>query len=253
MVNILLLYVYTFLLGLIFGSFYNVVGLRIPLKQSVYKPRSACPHCNQFLTPLELVPVFSYLLQRGSCKKCKQKISPLYITTELLTALLFTISPMILGWSTEIILSFTFISLLMIILVSDISYMIIPDKVLLFFTALFLVEIVILHQSMIEPLLGSSFGFILLYTIGFLSRGGIGGGDIKLYAVIGMVLGWKLVLVSFFIATIFGSIVGFIGILIGKVKRGKPFPFGPAIVIGSLIAYFWGDNLISWYITNLFF
>lgn len=244
-----LLLIFIFLYGLVLGSFFNVVGLRIPNGASVVKPRSACPTCKHELTAFELIPVFSYLFQKGSCRSCKTKISPLYPSVEMVTAILFTISPLLVGWSKELVIAWTLLSLLMIIFVSDITYMIIPDKVLLFFGPILLIErLFIPLEPWWDMLLGSAVGFILLLLIAIVSRGGMGGGDIKLYAVIGLALGWKLVLLSFFLSTIVGTIVGLGGMLLGKVKRGKPMPFGPSIVVGTLIAYFLGNDLIDWYL-----
>ncbi|MFC4320956.1 prepilin peptidase [Litchfieldia salsa] len=245
-----LYHVYIFILGIVLGSFYNVVGLRIPKAESIVFPRSACPNCRHELTVKELIPLLSYLYQKGSCKKCFIRISPLYPSVEMVTAILFTISPLLVGWSKELIVSWTLVSLLMIIFVSDLKYMIIPDKVLLFFAPLFLIERVFIPLTpWWDMLLGSLVGFTLLFIIALVSRGGMGGGDIKLYAVLGLVLGWKLTLLSFFLATIIGTLIGLIGMVTGKVKRGKPMPFGPAIVLGTLLAYYFGQDIINWYIT----
>lgn len=240
---------YLFFLGLVLGSFFNVVGLRIPAGESIVRPRSSCPTCKHQLTAIELIPVFSYIFQGGKCRNCKTSISPIYASIELATAILFTISPMLVGWSKELIIAWTLISLLVIIFVSDITYMIIPDKVLLFFAPLFLIErIFVPLNPWWDMIAGSIVGFLLLYLIAIVSKGGMGGGDIKLYAVIGIALGWKLVLLSFFLATIIGTIIGLVGMVFGKVKKGKPMPFGPSIVIGTLIAYFFGQDFIGWYI-----
>ncbi|WP_077618961.1 prepilin peptidase [Bacillus sinesaloumensis] len=237
------------IIGFILGSFYNVVGLRIPAGQSIVHPRSACPTCKHHLTAIELIPVFSYIFQGGKCRKCKTRISPIYASVELVTAILFTISPLLVGWSKELIVAWTLISLLMIVFVSDITYMIIPDKVLLFFAPIFIIErIFIPLDPWWDMLLGSVVGFLLLYFIAVVSKGGMGGGDIKLYAVIGLVLGWKLTLLSFFFSTIIGTMIGLVGMALGRVKKGKPMPFGPSIVIGTLIAYFFGNDFIAWYI-----
>ncbi|MEH7223085.1 prepilin peptidase [Bacillus sp. JJ1566] len=244
-----LIYLYLFILGSVLGSFFNVAGLRIPAGDSIVRPRSSCPTCKHQLTAIELIPVFSYIFQGGKCRNCKTRISPIYASIELVTAILFTISPMLVGWSKELIIAWTLISLLVIIFVSDIRYMIIPDKVLLFFAPLLLIErIFIPLDPWWDMLTGSIVGFLLLYLIAIVSKGGMGGGDIKLYAVLGIALGWKLVLLSFFLATLIGTILGLIGIAIGKVRKGKPVPFGPSIVMGTLIAYFWGQDLITLYI-----
>ncbi|MFT4412800.1 prepilin peptidase [Fredinandcohnia humi] len=245
-------YIYIFIVGLVLGSFFNVVGLRIPNNESIVSPRSACPGCKHQLTAGELIPVFSYVLQRGKCRTCGNRISPLYPIVELLTAILFTISPLLVGWSKELIVAWALVSLFMIIFVSDVKYMIIPDKILLVFAVFFVIlRIFIPLTPWWSSIFGAIVGFSLLLLIAIISKGGMGGGDIKLFAVIGLIVGWKLVLLSFFLSTLSGALLGGIGMLFRKIKRGKPFPFGPFIIIGTLLAYYVGDVLIGWYLTFL--
>ncbi|WP_438824000.1 prepilin peptidase [Bacillus sp. JJ1773] len=237
-----------FLYGIFLGSFFNVVGLRVPQNQSIVAPRSACPNCHHQLKPHELIPVLSYIIQEGKCRQCKVRISPIYPLMELLTGLLFAAAPLILGWSSELFVAWTLISLFMIIFVSDIKYMIIPDKVLLVFTGIFLLErILIPLEPWWNSLLGAAVGFSLLLFIAIISKGGMGGGDIKLFALIGLVVGLKVVLLSFFLATLYGAVFGIIGLLTGKLKRKNPIPFGPFIVAGTLTAYFYGDLILESY------
>ncbi|WP_231563657.1 MULTISPECIES: A24 family peptidase [Anoxybacillus] len=247
---IVLMYVYIFLLGLLLGSFYNVVGLRVPKGESIVAPRSHCPHCKRTLTALELIPVVSYVLQKGKCRACSARISFVYPLIELSAAILFTLAPLFVGWSAEVAVSWTLISLFVIIFVSDVHYMVIPNRVLLFFTPLLLVE-----RLWIAPLtpwwdslLGSVVGFMILFVIAVVSKGGMGGGDIKLFALIGLALGAKLTVLAFFLSTLVGTIFGLIGMALGRVKRGEPMPFGPAIVVGTLIAYFFGETMIDMYV-----
>lgn len=245
----ILLYLYIFILGSTLGSFYNVVGLRIPSNQSIAFPGSACPACSKRLTPLELIPIASFLFQKGKCKNCKTSISPLYPTIELLTAILFMISPILVGWTNELIIAWSLISLCMIVIVSDIKYMIIPDKVNLFFFIVFSIErFFIPTQPWWDPVAGLVVGTIVPLVIILISRGGMGGGDMKLLAVFGLILGWKLVLLSFFFATLLGTLAGMLGMLTGHIKKGKPFPFGPYLVAGALLAYFFGQDLLNGYI-----
>jgi leader peptidase (prepilin peptidase)/N-methyltransferase len=241
---------YIFILGLILGSFYNVIGLRVPMGKSIIKPYSHCPICKRTLTAVDLIPFFSYVLLRGKCRGCNSLISPIYPIIELCTAFLFTISPLVVGWSKELLISWALISLLMIIFVSDTHYMIIPDNVLLFFGVLFIMLRVAVIP--VDPwwniVVGPVVGFSLLLLISIISKGGMGGGDIKLFAVLGIVLGWKGVLLAFFCSTVFGVIIGGIGLLQGSVKKGKPLPFGPAIVLGALTVYYFGQEIIAWYL-----
>ncbi|MDQ0244619.1 leader peptidase (prepilin peptidase)/N-methyltransferase [Bacillus fengqiuensis] len=239
---------YLFLVGLIFGSFFNVVGLRIPKGQSIVKPRSACPSCQHQLTAWELIPVFSYVLQGGKCRKCGISISPVYPFFELMTGILFAIAPLVVASVEEFLIYLTLVSLMVIITVSDVAYMIIPDKVLLFFAGLFTVERIFYPLTQWwDSLVGAAVGFGLLLLIAVVSRGGMGGGDIKLFGVIGLVLGTKAVLLSFFFSTLVGVMIGLIGILIGKVKRKKPMPFGPSIAIGTIVYFIYGQEILDWY------
>ncbi len=234
--------------GLLLGSFYNVVGLRIPLKKSIVKPRSACPYCQHTLSARELIPVVSYIIQGGKCAQCKGRISPLYPLMELSTGLLFLLSYIMLGLQPELIVALTLVSLFMIITVSDIKYMVIPDKVLMFFSVLFVIErIFIPLHPWWDVLAGAISGFCLLLLIAIISKGGMGGGDIKLFAVIGFVVGVKVMIFSFFLATLFGASVGILGLMSGYFKKGEPIAFGPYIVIGTLVAYFFHQPILHWY------
>ncbi|NRD76000.1 prepilin peptidase [Bacillus sp. BRMEA1] len=249
--NTILLIIF-FLYGITLGSFFNVVGLRVPVKKSIVKPRSACPTCGHKLTALELIPVFSYLMQKGKCRGCQSRISPIYPMMEFLTGLLFAITPNIIGWSGELFVALTLISMFMIIVVSDIQYMIIPDKILIWFAGIFLLERIMWPLSpWWDSLLGAAAGFVLLLVIAIITKGGMGGGDIKLYGLLGLVLGIKLVLLSFFLSTFFGAVFGGLALLLSIVKRRQPIPFGPFIAAGTLTAYFWGSDIIQIYLTFL--
>lgn len=237
-----------FLYALLLGSFYNVVGLRVPLKVSIVRPRSTCPGCSRTLIYKDLIPVFSYIIQYGKCRYCKKRISPIYPIMELVTASLFVFAYVKIGWSFELLIAWTLISLLVIITISDLTYMLIPDKILLVFSGFILIE------RLIQPLspwwdafLGMIVIFVILMLIMIISKGGLGGGDIKLFAVLGFVLGLKLVLLSFFIANLLGAVIGIIGLVFGIFKRKRPIPFGPFIALGTLIAYFYNEFIFIWY------
>jgi len=242
------LYIFIFLIGLILGSFYNVVGLRIPEKESIIVPRSACPSCGQPLSPLELVPVLSYLALKGKCGKCQSDISPLYPIMELVTGILFVSAPMLLGWGMELLVAWALISLLVIIFVSDYIYMLIPNKILLFFAVfILLLRIFIPLDPWWDMFAGAAAGFVIPFIIAIISKGGIGGGDIKLFSLIGLVMGVKGVLLSFMFSTILGAVFGVIGLAAGLMKKGEPIPFGPFIAMGALAAYFFGKEVLDWY------
>ncbi|KAA0965352.1 prepilin peptidase [Sporosarcina sp. ANT_H38] len=242
-----------FIYGIVFGSFFNVVGLRVPKKESIVSPPSHCTTCDRKLGPLDLVPVFSYLFLRGKCRKCGSKISPIYPFMECMTGILFALSFYMLGFSAELIVAILFMSLLVIITVSDIAYMLIPNKVLLpFAVVLFGVRLFIPLEPRWDSFLGAVVGFAVLYLIAVVSKGGMGGGDIKLFFVIGLVLGAVNTLLTLFLAALIGSIAGLI--LLKRTGQGRktPIPFGPSIALAAIIAYFWGADFVGWY-GNLFF
>jgi leader peptidase (prepilin peptidase) / N-methyltransferase len=252
--NVFLIF-YLFVIGITLGSFYNVVGLRIPKNQSIITPRSHCTSCKRTLTSLDLIPIFSYIFLRGKCRTCGAKVSPIYPFMEFVTGVLFLFSFLLLGWTPELIVALLFVSLLVIIIVSDLAYMMIPDKVLLFFLPILIIaRIFIPIDPWWDPILGAFSGFGLLFLIALVTKGnGMGFGDVKLYFVIGIVLGFQAVILSFFLASLFGSIFGGIGLLTGLVKRKQPIPFGPFIAVGALISYYFGENIVQWYINWITF
>lgn len=246
------LYIYLFALGLVLGSFFNVVGIRVADGKSVVTPRSHCPTCERYLAWHELIPVLSYLMQRGKCKGCGTHISAKYPFFELLTAILFVVAPLFVGWGLELIVALLLISLLVIITISDFHAMLIPNKILLFFFILFIpIQFIVPHDPWWDGIAGFFVGGVLLYIIALVSRGGMGGGDVKLFAVLGFILGIKGVLLAFFFSTLFGALIGSILMIVGKVKRGKPMPFGPYIALGTITAYFYGEQIWQWYMNLL--
>lgn len=242
-----------FIYGIVFGSFFNVVGLRIPKKESIVSPPSYCTVCDRKLGTLDLIPVFSYVFLRGKCRNCGVKISPIYPTMEFVTGLLFAYSFYKLGFQVELMVALVFISLLVIITVSDLAYMLIPNKILLpFGIVLFGLRLVSPLTPWWDSVLGAAVGFGLLLLIGLVSKGGMGGGDIKLFLVIGLVLGTVHTLLTLFLAALIGSVVGVF--ILGKKGKGRktPIPFGPSIGAAALISYFWGVKIVDWY-GSLFF
>lgn len=241
-----------FIYGLIFGSFYNVVGLRLPKNESIVTPPSHCTICDRRLTIKDLVPVFSFVFLKGKCRGCGTKINWIYPVIELVTGGLFAFAFYQLGFSWELIVAILFISMLVIITVSDLAYMLIPDKVLLFFGVLLIIARIL---SPLEPwwdsIIGAAGGFGILLLIAILSKGGMGGGDIKLFAVIGLVLGMIPTLLTLFFAAFIGAIVGVIHLRRSKQGRKTPVPFGPSIALAAIVVYFYGKQILDWYINLL--
>ncbi|WP_332238378.1 prepilin peptidase [Sporolactobacillus sp. KGMB 08714] len=245
--------IYILTLGLVLGSFYNVVGLRVAGGRSIISPPSHCPSCGRRLAIRDLVPVFSYLFLRGRCRTCHQKISPIYPIVEASTGLLFLFSFLRAASVADMLCGWLLASLLMIVLVTDLTEMMIPDRILFFFLILFAVfRIFFPLVPWWDALAGAASGFIVLLLIALISRDGMGGGDVKLFAVIGLLVGLKTVLLGFFLSTFIGAAIGVAGMLTGMIKRRQPIPFVPFIVLGMLAAYFFGDRLIAIYYSFLF-
>lgn len=229
----------TFIFGAVLGSFYNVVGYRLPLGQSLIKPSSHCTKCNHELGASELVPIFSWIFQRGRCKKCKDKISAFYPIFEFASGSLFAISYLLFGFSTEFLIAITFISMLLIIIISDYQTMIIPDEVLMFFSILLIIELIVKDGIgyIWNPLLNAAISFIIMLLLkkfgDFLfKKESMGGGDIKLMAVFGLVLGWKMSIITIFIASFIGLPVS---LYVMNKQKTNIIPFGPFLSVAAII------------------
>lgn len=231
-----------FLLGSILGSFYNVVGYRLPKGESLLFPSSHCTNCNHKLMPWELVPIFSFLFLGRKCSKCKQKISWFYPLFEMSSGLLFMISFLIFGFSYELIIALTFISLVLIITISDYHYMIISDEVLIFFSILLCIEIFLIYgyKVFLFRLLSATISFVIMFLIKKLGdflfkKESMGWGDIKLLGVLGLTLGWPLALISIFFAAIIGLPIA---LIICLRKKEHILPFGPFLGASAILIIF---------------
>lgn len=237
-----------FIIGAIFGSFFNVVGLRVPKKESIVTPPSHCMTCNRRLMAIDLIPVLSYIVLKGRCRGCQTNVSPVYIITELLTALLFLLAYVKFGLTAELAVALLFISLLVTINVSDMAYMLIPNKILLFFLPLLIVARSFSPLELWwDSIVGAVVGFSILLVIAIVSKGGMGGGDIKLFLLIGLVLGTFKTLLTLFLASLIGLVIGLVVLKLKRQGRKTPIPFGPSIAIAALISYFYGEALIRLY------
>lgn len=228
-----------FILGTIFGSFYNVVGYRIPKGQSILYPPSHCTKCNNKLKSYELIPIISYIFLGGKCKKCKTKISCFYPIFEFLTGIAFAVSYIIFGLSLECIYSIVFLSMLIILIISDYQTMIIPDSVLIVFSAMIIiikyfmvgiegVGIALLHG------IGAFIFMLLLKLFGdfLFKKESMGGGDIKLLAVYGLMFGFPMSIVSVFIAAIIGLPIS---LIVVKKNSNHEIPFGPFLAVAAIL------------------
>ncbi|WP_246009313.1 prepilin peptidase [Brevibacillus fluminis] len=240
-----------FILGLCFGSFYNVVGLRIPLKQSIVSPPSRCPKCERRLSFLDLLPVAGFLLRRGKCASCKKPIAIMYPLMELLAGILFAFAYLQYKTQpTELLIALLLISLFIIVSVSDTTYRRIPNAVLLTFLPLIvLCRIIWQMDSWYSYLLGGVLGFALLFAIAAIKPGAMGMGDVKLLGVLGFGIGWQNVLLTLFLGSVIGLLVAIVLLVSGKVKWKGAIPFGPSLCAAALLAFFYGDRLLEVYLS----
>ena len=234
--------IFFFLFGSIMGSFYYVVGTRLPKHESLIKPRSHCTYCNHVLKWYELIPIASFLFLRGKCLSCKKKLSKEYLIYELFTGLLFIISYWKYGFSYEFLVSLILASLLVLIFITDFKYMIILDSPLII-SAILLFTLRFYFFGIENALINILYGFLiflLMLFIGyigtaFFKREALGGGDIKFSFILGMTLGFKFALVSLAFST-FLALPYAVGSLL--LKKDNEVPFGPFLVSSAYIVYF---------------
>ncbi len=242
------IYFFLFLIGLLMGSFFNVVIYRLPRKISLVAPRSFCTNCNTKLQVPDLFPLISYLFLKGRCRYCGVRISWRYPLIELLAASILVLCYYYLGLSPFFYKYAVILSILLIISCIDLEHGIIPNRLVLLLMLWGIVwQFIYPDNSPLGAGLGLLAGGGLFYLIAALSKGGMGGGDIKLMGVLGFIIGWPLVFVVFLLSFLLGSVVG-VSLLIGRKKIwGDTLPFGPFLSLAFLIAVFWGLPIWQWY------
>lgn len=249
--------VIVFIFGLIVGSFLNVCIHRIPIEETVVTKRSYCPHCKKTICWLDNIPVISYILLLGRCRYCKGKISPRYVIVEILTASILVLLFKFFGLDIRFFAYSVFISILIVVSFIDIKYRIIPDELSIGGIVIgFLLSVIFpsiqgfslrLHSS-VSSLLGILVGGLIIYLLGLFGnlvfkKESMGGGDVKLLAMIGAFVGWKLAIMTFFIAPVFGSVVG----IILKIKKNvELIPYAPYLSLGAVISILYGNFIISY-------
>lgn len=241
--------------GLLIGSFLNVCIYRVPRKQSIVFLASHCTKCKTELKPLDLVPVFSYCFLKGKCKYCKVKIGSKYAIIELVNAVMYLFLFMKFGFSIEFLEFAILTSLLIVITSVDLESQIIPDEFIVFGFAVIIIFIVIsVFRGNLE-LLNSGIGLLLgggiFLLIAVLSNGAMGGGDIKLMALLGFWFGWQSILLIMFLSFVLGAIIS-VTLLLFKIKSRKDkIPFAPFIVLATILTLFFGNEIISFYINTI--
>jgi len=261
---------FLFVMGLVWGSFLNVVIYRVSFGKSPLSGRSKCPKCKRQIDWIDNIPLLSFLFLRGRCKKCRKKISWQYPLVEFMTGLLFVwwyvagSSFFVLAGSPWQILQPVFWlvvgMILLIVFVTDLRFGVIPDVInLLFFSAALFYRVGLVSWGKMQ---GVDLFYALVAALGlagffwflwWVTRGrGFGWGDVKLAPALGLLLGWPRVLVGVFAAFLVGAVVG-VALLVSKKKKlGQTVPFGPFLVVGTIIALLWGHEIWGWYLNLLY-
>lgn len=243
-------------LSALLGSFYNVCIHRIGKGESIVFPSSHCPRCKHPLSPIDLVPLFSYIFLLGRCRYCKGYISIRYPVVEAITILSGILLYHKYGITWQFVSYFSFIGILIIISFIDIQHQIIPNQLviicLILGVLLSLTNITIHYRDAILGLIVGS-GSLLLISMTVLliiGKEGMGGGDVKLLGVIGLFLGWKLTLLTLLLSIYLGGIFSILLLLLKIKRRGEYIPFGPFISLAGVISLLWGNDIIQWYVTS---
>lgn len=238
-----------FVVGLCVGSFLNVVIARVPEGRSVVSPRSACPRCGAEIQWYDNVPLVSYALLRARCRRCGEPISIRYPIVELLTGLLFVFAGWHLGLSIDLLPALLLLTALVAITAIDLDRQLIPDVISLpgIAVGLFL-SAIIGRPGWLDSLVGALVGGGIFFLIIVASRGGMGGGDMKLGAMLGAFLGWKLVLVAILLSVLAGGVVAIVLLALRRRGRKDAVPFGPFLALGGAVSLFWGRPILEWYL-----
>lgn len=251
-------YLLTFLFGAVIGSFLNVCIHRIPSGISIVTPPSSCPNCGKHISFYDNIPVLSYMILGGRCRKCKTSISFRYPFVEVLNGGLWTALMWRFDFQWSTVVYAVLVSSLLVITFIDLDHQIIPDRISIpgipigmLLGSLILID-PFLRTSALgweNSLIGAVLGFGLFYAIAVLSRGGMGGGDIKLMGMLGGFIGWKGVLLTTFFGSLFGSVVGLFLVVFKGGGRKSKVPFGPFLAGGALLSLFFGQEILGWYLS----
>ena len=254
--------IFVFILGLVFGSFLNVCIHRLPREESIVMPRSYCPACQKPLFWYDNIPLLSFLALCGKCRFCGAKITPRYFVVEFVTAAFYLWIWFYFGLTVQAFITAVLFSLLLVATVVDLEHQIIPDEVSLGGLAaglVFSTLIPSLHEETIwwRGLLQSSIGMLVgggsIYVTGVLGnlafrKESMGGGDVKLLAMIGAFTGWEKVIFAYLLAPVLALPLG---LFLKFAKRAEVIPYGPFLSLAGWIGFLWGNQLISWYFNGM--
>lgn len=243
----LMIGLFVFIVGTIFGSFFNVVIYRLPRKESITTQRSHCPHCQAPIKALDLIPLVSFVLLKGRCRNCQSKISLRYPLVELLSGISYLLMYLQFKLTIPFFIGIALASILIIITMIDLDTMEINDR---FQVAIFVLAIIYIFTqdvSVMEHLIGFFIISVPFYIIALVSNG-LGGGDIKLIAMAGLLLGYRATFVAFLIAAVVGGVYAIYLLKQGKSQK-QAIAFGPYLCLGIFFAYLYGNQLLDWYLS----
>ena len=242
--------IYIFLIGIVIGSFLNVCIYRIPLKQDIVKIRSHCMNCGYQLKWYDLFPLFSFIFLKGRCRKCKTKLSIQYPVIEALNGVLYVLIFVVKGANVESLLYCLLCSILIALSVIDWRTFEIPVGFNIFIAVLGLVRVITDYHNYKDYLIGCVSVSLFLLILYIVSKGrAIGGGDVKLMAAAGLLLGWKSIVLAFCIGCVGGAIIHVIRMKVSGAER--QLAMGPYLSAGILLAALWGEDIVRWYLSML--
>jgi len=258
-----MIYLPVFVFGAIIGSFLNVCIYRVPKDESIVRPASRCTSCGSPIRSYDNIPILSYIILMGRCRNCNAKLSFRYPLVEFLNAALYVMVLRRFGMDSPWILAvyFVFVSVLIVIFFIDLDHQIIPNSITLpgIPLAIVLGSVILPDPFTVNELLGprgalagfaAGGGFFYLIAIlgkAVSKKDAMGGGDIKMMGMVGGVLGWKGVILTTFMGSLFGSVIGVSLIMLKGREWGSRIPFGPYLTVGALISLFWGRDILLWY------
>jgi leader peptidase (prepilin peptidase)/N-methyltransferase len=238
--------------GLVLGSFLNVVIARLPERRSLWAPRSACPGCGAPIAWYDNVPLLSFAILRGRCRACAMPIPWRYPLVEAITAALLALAWLEFGPTPEFVVATALLAALVAITAIDLRHQIIPDAITLpGILAGITANVATRHLSWADVALGIIVGGGVFFVIIVLSRGGMGAGDMKLGAMLGAFLGWKIALFALMVGVVLGGVWAVALIALGIRGRKDAIPFGPFLALGGAAALFWGEGVVQWYVAGL--
>ncbi len=252
-----LIEIFVFIFGLCIGSFLNVCIYRLPASQSIVHPRSKCPECDNLIAFYDNIPLLSYLWLKGRCRHCRVRIGLRYPTVELLGGLFALATYLKFGLSIDALIYFAFIASMLVVTFIDLDHRIIPDVITLpgipiCFAASFALPSMNFKEALLGILVGGGSLFLVAWIYSLITKKeGMGGGDIKLLAMMGGLVGWQGVAFTIFVSSLVGTLSGFAVMLQSRKGMKLAIPFGPFLAIGAITYIFFGTRLINWYFNML--